>query len=100
MVLLDPSPLLRAAAVVRNGGDVLDPGDLDASRGERTERGLPPRAGPAHEHVDAAHPVLHGTLRALLGGHLSRVRRRLATALEPDVARRGPGEDVALVVGD
>ena len=36
----------------------------------------------------------------VLGGHLGGVRRRLARALEALLARRRPGDGVALRVGD
>src|SRR6516162_9904077 len=58
------------------------------------------RAGAAHEHVDLAHAVLHGPPGTGLGGQLGGEGRRLARALEAHVAGAGPGEDVALGVGD
>src|SRR5665213_3490906 len=97
---LHPPPLLGAAAVVRDGGDIFDAGDLDAGGGQRADGGLATGARPADEHVDAAHAVCHGPLCALLGGELGGERRGLAGALEPDVAGRRPGEDIALRIGD
>src|SRR6202044_2123022 len=61
---------------------------------------LTTRARTTNEHVDATNSVLHGALGTLLGGHLRRERRGLPRALEADVAGRGPGDDVSLVVGD
>src|SRR6202020_1367438 len=85
---------------VRDRGDVLDPDDLDADRGQRADRGLATRAGPAHEYVDLAHAMFHGLLGAGLGGQLGGEGSGLARTLEADVPGRGPGEDVALGVGD
>src|SRR5690606_11876538 len=89
-----------SAAVVGHGGHVLDAGDLDAGVLERADGGLSARAGALHHHVHLADAVLHGPSRALLGRHLGGVGGGLARALEAHVAGRGPGEDVALLVGD
>src|SRR5690242_5286297 len=96
----DPPALRGTAAVVRHGGDVLDARDLDAGVLDRADRGLATRARPLDHDVDLAHAVLHGPTGALLSRHLGGERRGLAGALEPDVAGRGPGDDVALLVGD
>src|SRR5215207_102955 len=91
----DSAPLGGAAAVVGDRGDVLDAGAL-----ERADGGLAPGAGTLHLHVDLADAVLHRAASRLLGGHLGGEGRALLGALEADVAGRGPGEDVALLVGD
>src|ERR1035438_4929175 len=46
------------------------------------------------------HAGPHGQLGPLLGGRLGGERRGLPRALEPDVAGRGPGQHVALRVGN
>src|SRR5205807_691245 len=61
---------------------------------------LPARARALDEHVDLADPVLHRPAGALLGRQLSRERGRLARPLEAHVAGRGPGQHVALEIGD
>src|SRR5215207_6734719 len=96
----DPAPLGGAAAVVGDRGDVLDAGDLDAGALQRADGGLAAGAGTLHLHVDLPDTVLHGAAGGLLGGHLGGEGRALLRALEADVAGRGPGEDVALLVGD
>src|SRR5215831_12579683 len=96
----DPAPLRRPAAVVRNGRDVLDRPDLQAGRLQGPDGGLPPRAWALDEHVNLAHPVLHGPPRRGLGRHLRGERGRLARSLETDLAGRRPGDDVADRVGD
>src|SRR5215475_3304987 len=96
----DPAPLWRAAAVVRDRGDVLDGPDLQAGGLQRADRGLTTRAGTLHEHVDLAHAVLHGPPRGGLSGHLSGERRRLARALEADLPGRRPGDHAAAGIGD
>src|ERR1700761_3067141 len=99
-IYLDPSALRRAAAIVRLGGDVGDGTDLQAGGLQRPDRGLPARARALHEDVDLAHAVLLGLARGVLGSKLRGERRRLARALEADVTRQRPGDDVALRVGD
>src|SRR5690606_23759806 len=88
------------AAVVRLGGDVLDRADLEAGRLERADRGLTARAGALDEDVDLLHAVLLRTARGGLGGELGSEGRRLARALEADLARRGPRDHSAGGVGD
>src|ERR687894_824731 len=97
---LDATPLGRAAAVVRNRGDVGDRTDLEADGAERADRGLAARARALDEDIDALHAVLHRPPTGRLGGHLGGVRSRLARALEPDRAGRGPRDDRASRVGD
>src|SRR5690349_16054127 len=96
----EPPTLGGAATVVRHGGDVLDARDLDADVLDRADRGLAAGAGTLHDHVDLAHTVLHGTTGGLLGGHLRGERAGLAGTLEADVAGGGPGEHVAVLIGD
>src|SRR5215831_15862246 len=96
----DPAPLRRPAAVVRNGRDVLDRPDLQAGRLQGPDGGLPPRAWALDEHVNLAHPMLHGAPRRGLGRHLRGERGRLARSLEADLSGRCPGDDVADRVGD
>src|SRR5215471_7686181 len=96
----DPAPLGRTAAIVRNGGDVLDGAHLKTGRLQRPDRGLPAGARPLDEDVDLAHPVLHGAARRGLRGLLGGVRGGLARALEPDLSRRRPRDHVAHRVRD
>src|SRR5205823_13165729 len=67
---------------------------------ERANRRLPPRARAADEHLDRPHAVLHRPPRGCFRGDLRSERGRLAAALEALRARRSPGHDVALRVGD
>src|SRR3954462_10869258 len=96
----DPAPLGRAAAVVRNGGHVLDLTDLEAGRLQAADGGLAAGAGTLHEDVDLAHPVLHRLAGGVLGRHLRREGRGLAGALEPDVAGAGPRDHGPVGVAD
>src|ERR1700722_2108602 len=96
----DPAPLGRAAAVVRNRGDVLNGTDLKAGRLQRPDGGLTARARTLHEHVDLAHAMLHRPARSGLGGHLGGERSGFTRSLEPDLPGRGPGDDAAAGIGD
>src|SRR5712691_4234625 len=96
----DPAPLGRAAAIVRNRGDVLDRANLQACRLQGADGGFPARPWTLHENVDLAHAVLHRTARGGLGGHLSGEWRRLTRTLESDLAGRCPRNNAAAGVGD
>src|SRR5438132_9924380 len=97
---LDAAALARPTPVVRHRRHVLDPGDLEARRGERTDRGLPARTRALHEHIDPLETVLLRGARGLLGGELRGERSGLAGALEANVAGARPAEGVPLLVGD
>src|SRR5664280_2344278 len=71
-----------------------------SGRGQGADCRLAARARTPYQHIHAAHAVLHGPLGTLLGGQLGGERRGLPRALEPDVAGRGPGQHVALRVGN
>src|SRR4029079_6118328 len=96
----DRAPLGGAAAVVRDGGDVGDRGDLEAGRLERTDRLLAAGARTLHVDLDLAHAVLHRPLGGAVGRERGRVRRALAGALEPGHAGRAPADQGAVEVGD
>src|SRR5690625_300731 len=96
----DAAALGRTGAVVRLGGDVLDRADLEAGRGQRTDRGLAARARALHEDVDLLQAVLLSPARGGLGGHLRGERGGLARALEADLARGGPGDHGTGRIGD
>src|SRR5215207_1590689 len=100
LALSDAAPLGGAAAVVGDGGDVLDALDLQAGGLEGADGRLPAGAGALDVHVDLADAVLLGPAGGLLGRELGRERGRLARALEADIARRRPRDRVALGVGD
>src|SRR5215212_8639428 len=96
----DAAALARPATVVRHRRDVLDPCDLEAGGGQRTDRGLAARTRAFDEDVDLLQTVLLGGAGGLLGGQLRGERRGLAGALEANVAGARPRQRVALEVGD
>src|SRR5262249_28076900 len=96
----DPPSLRRAATVVRDRGDVLDADHLDARVLDRADRRLSPGPRTLDHRVDLADTVLHRAACDRLGRELRGERGRLARTLEADVARRRPGQRVALLVGD
>src|SRR6478672_3274529 len=96
----DAAALAWPAAVVRHRRHILDPGDLEPGRGQGADRRLAARTRALDEHVDLLQAVLLRGACGLLGGELRGERRRLARALEADVAGARPRQRVALLVGD
>src|SRR5688572_2261168 len=97
---LDAAPLGRAAAVMRDWGDVGDGADLEAGCLERSDGLLAAGSRTLHVDLDLAHAVLHGTFGRALGRQGRRVRRALARALEAGNAGRAPADDRAVEVRD
>src|SRR5688572_3617213 len=97
---LDATPLRRAAAVVRDWGDIGDGADFEPGRLERTDRLLAAGTGALDVDLDLAHAVLHRTLGRAVGRQGCRVRCALARALEPGDAGRAPADDRTIEVGD
>src|SRR5436190_23120417 len=97
---LDSAPLGRAAAVVRDGGDVGDGGDLEAGSLERPDRLLAAGTRTLHVDLDLAHAVLHRTLRRTVSRERGRVRRALARPFEAGNTGRAPADDRAVEVRD
>src|SRR6185295_4041390 len=79
---LDAAPLGRAAAVVRDGGDVGDRADFESGGLERPDRLLTAGAGALHVDLDLAHAVLHGAPGSAVSRERSSIGRALAGALE------------------
>src|SRR5262249_49479570 len=97
---LDAALLRRAAAVVRDRGDVRDARDLEPHAVQGADRRFTPRAGTADTHFDVLHAMLLRGPASLLGRHLRRERRGLAGAAETAAARRRPRQGVPLPIGD
>src|SRR5512132_32064 len=97
---LDATALARPAAVVRHRRHILDPGDLEARGGERTDRGLSARTRALHEHIHPLESVLLRGPGCLLGGELRGERGGLPGPFEAHVPGARPAERVPLLVGD
>src|SRR4029079_3645252 len=87
---LNTAPFWRTAAVVRNGRDIRDAGDLDAQRVERTHRRFASRARALDAHFQVLHSAFDCDPAGCLGRDLRSERRRLARALEAGAAGRRP----------
>src|SRR6187551_3725786 len=90
----DPAPLGRAAAVVRDGGDVGDGAHLEAGGLEGADGLLAAGARSLDVDLDLAHAMLHGPLRGAVGGERGGIGRALPGALEAGDAGRTPRDDV------
>ena len=96
----DPPTLGRAATVVRHRRDVLDAGDLDAGVLDRADGGLAAGARTL-DHTSTLRTPCSMARRAHCSAAICAANGvRLARALEADVAGRGPGQHVAVLVGD
>src|ERR1035441_5170658 len=99
-LLLHSSLLRRTAAVVRNRRDVLDSADFNAGRGKRSDGGFAAGTRTADPHFDHPQPAfaafIGGGERRLLGGEGSAFARPAKTQR----AGAGPGDGVALLIGD
>src|SRR6476620_3506559 len=93
-------PLARPATVVRYRRHVADRGNRKASRLPRAQRRLTSRARARHLDFEGTHAVLLRLLGGIFCRDLGSVGRRLARALETHGPGRGPGNRVALRVGD
>src|SRR6185436_13186011 len=98
--LLDPPPLRRPAAVVRDRRDVADRLDVDADRLQRANRRLAPCARSLDAHLDAAQAHRLGGVARRDRRLRRRERRPLARPLEADSARARPRHHRALGIGD
>src|SRR5216684_5236856 len=97
---LDPSPLGRTAAVVRNGRSIFDVTHLDAGCSQSPDGGLASRARTADTDFHATHTVITshigGVHRSLLGGEW----RPFARPAEAERPGTLPGENVPGLIGD
>src|SRR6185436_9569842 len=90
----------RAAAVVRDWGDIGDGADFEPGGLERADRLLAAGTGALDVDLDLTHAVLHRTLGRAVGRQGRRIRCALAGALEPGDAGRAPADDRTVEVGD
>src|SRR5690606_39095982 len=86
--------VVRAGGVVDDGADV-HPGGLDGADGL-----LPAGSGAADDDVHLRDAHVLGLAGGVGGGQLRSVRRALLRALVADGTGRGPGDGVAVHVGD
>src|SRR5690606_19074835 len=87
---LDATTLGRTAAVVRHRGHVLDLGDLDTQRIERTHGRLAAGARAFDAYFPVLHAILHRGTACGFGGDLCSKRSRLTRALEAGTTRGSP----------
>src|SRR5438445_1317494 len=96
---LDAPPFRWTAAVVLDGRDVGDRGDLETRRLQGADGGLAAGSRALDEDLDLLEAVLHGAAGRRFGGDLRGKGRALARPLEALAAGAAPGQDVALGVG-
>lgn len=85
---------------MRNWGDILDAGDLNACALETTNSGFTTRTWSLHLYIDLANAVLHRPLGCGFGCQLGSKWGRLARTCVTNIAGRGPGQNMTFLVGD
>ena len=85
---------------MRNGGDVLDHVDLEASGLQSADSGFTALAGALDVHFDGLQAMLHSSLGSRLGSHLSGEGSGLSGTAEAQTTGGSPGQSIALEVGD
>src|SRR5690606_19037453 len=88
--LLDATTLGRTAAVVRDGRDVRNAGDLDAQCVQGAYRRFATGARTLDTHFERLDAVFLSNAASRLGSHLSSERRGFARALEASATRSRP----------
>ena len=85
---------------MRNRGHVLDVRDAKATVRNRPQRGLTARSGALDVNTNALHALIHGLLTGILCDELSCKGSALARTLEAKHTGGGPGNRVAVGIGD
>src|SRR5687767_5155011 len=85
---------------MRDRGHVADRGDREADRLEGAQRALAARSGALDLDLEGADAMLGRLAAGILGRDLRGIRGRLPRALEAHHAGAGPGDRIALRVGD
>ncbi len=83
---------------MRDRGDITDAGDIQPRALQRTDGGFAAATRARYVHFHLPETVSHCLLGGITGGHLRRIGRALARALEAGRPGRRPGNDVALGV--
>ena len=96
----DPAALGPAAAVVGQGGDVADQGDLETGHLQGADGRLTAGTRTAHQHLDLAHALLQGAAGGGFGRGLGGEGGALAGALEAAGTGGGPADHLTGGVGD
>src|SRR5687768_9152893 len=96
----DASSFARAAAVMRDRGDVDDRGNLEANCLKGTDRGVTAEAGTGDADLNVLQTVRHRIAGGILSDHLRGIRGRFTRATEVALASRRPSDDGAFLVGN
>ena len=94
----DAAAFRGPAAIVGNGSDVADRGDLKADSRESTNGGLTTGSGTFHEYFHATQSEIMSFFASRRSGDLCSVRSILTAALETHFTRAGPGNRVPVLI--
>src|SRR4029078_3933783 len=90
----------RTAAVVGDGSDVADNGEIEPDGLESADGGFAASAGTRDDDFDFLEAVTHGLAGRVLRDHLGGVGGTFARAFKPDFAGARPSHHVSFDVGD
>ena len=94
----DAAAFRGPAAIVGNGSDVANRGNLKAYCRESTNSGLTTGSGTFHEYFHATQSEVMGFFSSSRCGYLCSVRSVLTAAFETHLARAGPGNRVPILI--
>src|SRR5690606_6044212 len=85
---------------MRDGRHVGDAGDFITAGVQCADCGFAARAWALDVHIEVLQTVFQCSLASALGGNLGGERSRLTRTTETGTTRGGPGQRIALTVGD
>jgi hypothetical protein len=94
----DAAAFRGPAAIVRNGSDVANRGNLKPYSRESTNGGLTSGSRAFHEYFHAAQTEIVGFFASSRSGYLGSVRSVLTAAFETHLTRTGPGNRVPVLI--
>src|SRR3990172_1527867 len=100
IVVSYPSSFWGPAAIVRQGGDVLNRSDSQSRGLQRRDGRFPARPGAFNPDFDLANAASHRGGGGALGGLLGRKGRAFSRALKAGAAGRARTYSIAILIGD
>ena len=97
--MLYSTALRGTAPVVRNRGDILNKGNIEAGRLKSPQSSFSSRTGPFNVYFNVLYTMLHRLLSRRLSSNLSSKWRAFSRALEALAAGAGPSNGITSSIG-